>query len=196
MGLGVGGGALRGQFASNNGRLWLASLDENWTEPEQLALTIARHDGDIDNVRLRAVTGEHPTDTTKVLGGLRARGFLAMTGGGRGASYRLAGVAAEALPMTGVTNEVPSIYVHQSSGDVKLNSGDAKPSSGDAKPSSGGVTPSSGDVTPSSGDAKPSSGDDAFISQYVRRLSKKKQGQLVEVAKTRKGKSLVLCVMT
>lgn len=105
MGLGVSGGALRGQFASNNGRVWLASLGENWTEPEQLALTISRHDGDIDNVRLRAMTGDHPADTTKVLGGLRDRGFLTMIGGGRSASYRLAGEAAKARPMTGVTIE-------------------------------------------------------------------------------------------
>ena len=101
--------------------------------------------------------------------------------GARGASYRLAGVAAEALPMTGITSEDSSPYAQPSSGDVKLNSGDAQPSSADTQPSSA-------DTQRNSADVKPSSGDDAFISQYVSRLSKEKQRQLVEVAKTIMGK--------
>jgi len=104
--------------------------------------------------------------------------------------------------MTGVTIEDSSLYAQSSSGDVQPNSGDAQPSSGDAQPSSGDTQlssadaqsssadtqPSSADAQRNSADVKPSSGDDAFISQYVSRLSKEKQRQLVEVAKTIMGK--------
>lgn len=111
--------------------------------------------------------------------------------------------------MTGVTIEDSSPYAQPSSGDAQPNSGDAQPSSGDAQLSSGDAQLDSGGVKRSSADAqhtsadaqrnsadaqrssadvKPSSGDDAFISQYVSRLSKEKQRQLVEVAKTIMGK--------
>lgn len=78
-------------------RVWLRSLAEQWDEPEQLALLSARHDGDVDNARLRSLTGQHPADATKVLRSLRERGFLEMTGWGRGASYQLGARASAGL---------------------------------------------------------------------------------------------------
>ena len=74
---------------SDDDRAWLGSLGPITDEAEQLALLIARHDGDVDNLRLRSLSGQHPADATKTLGGLRNRGLLSMSGWGRGASYEL-----------------------------------------------------------------------------------------------------------
>lgn len=70
-------------------RDWLLSIGETWTQPEQLALVIAKHDGDVDNTKLRSVTGAHPADVTRILGSLRDRELLQMIGGGRSARYAL-----------------------------------------------------------------------------------------------------------
>lgn len=80
---------------------WLISFGIDWTEAERLALVLARHDEEVDNLKLRSLTGQHAADVTKVLGGLRDRGFLQMIGGGRGARYELgpsAVTVAEAVP--------------------------------------------------------------------------------------------------
>ncbi|MDQ3699528.1 MAG: putative DNA binding domain-containing protein [Chloroflexota bacterium] len=77
-------------------RAWLHALGGEWSEAEQLALVLARHEGDVDNLRLRRLTGQHPADATKVLGGLRSRGLLQLSGVGRGARYQL-GLAAPAI---------------------------------------------------------------------------------------------------
>lgn len=74
---------------SEEDRGWLRSLGDRWTEAEQLALVLARHEGEVDNVSLRRLTGQHPADVTKVLGSLRDRGLLQMIGLGRGAWYQL-----------------------------------------------------------------------------------------------------------
>jgi hypothetical protein len=72
------------------------------------------------------------------------------------------GVSAEATPIADFTNDVSSTYAQLSSGPAQFSSAPAQLSSGDTQLSSG---------------------DDDFISQYVSRLSKEKQGELVEVAK-------------
>lgn len=74
---------------SDEDRAWLLSVGEGWSEAEQLALVYAKHEGQIDNARLRREAGLHPADATKVLGSLRDRRFLEMIGAGRGAAYRL-----------------------------------------------------------------------------------------------------------
>ncbi len=74
---------------ADDDRAWLRTLGEEWTEAEQLALVLARHEGDVDNVRLRSLTRQHPTDVTKILGSLRDRELLQMIGGGRNARYEL-----------------------------------------------------------------------------------------------------------
>ena len=74
---------------SDDDRAWLDSLGPITDEAEQLALLIARHDGDVDNFRLRSLSGQHPADATKTLGALRNRGLLTMSGWGRGASHQL-----------------------------------------------------------------------------------------------------------
>jgi ATP-dependent DNA helicase RecG len=68
---------------------WLGLLGLSLTEEEQLALLIAKHEGDVDNLRLRRLTGQHPSDATKTLGGLRDRQLLRMAGERRGARYPL-----------------------------------------------------------------------------------------------------------
>jgi ATP-dependent DNA helicase RecG len=77
-------------------RVWLRSLGEGWSEAEQLALVLARHDGDIDNVRLRSLTGLHSSDVTRILGALRDRDLLRMIGEGRNARYELGASAHKA----------------------------------------------------------------------------------------------------
>jgi ATP-dependent DNA helicase RecG len=74
---------------STEDRDWLLSLGRSWTEVEQLALVIANHEGSVDNGRLSQLTGQHPTDVTKVLRDLRGRGLLRKVGAGRGARYVL-----------------------------------------------------------------------------------------------------------
>ncbi len=78
---------------SDEDRTWLQSLGGEWSEPEQLALVLARHEGVLDNLRLRSLTGQHAADVTKVLGNLRSRGLLDMIGWGRGARYQLGSAA-------------------------------------------------------------------------------------------------------
>jgi ATP-dependent DNA helicase RecG len=74
---------------SEEDRVWLSSLGDNWSEAEQLALVFAKHEGDVDNPRLRRLTGQHLYDITKVLGSLRDRHFLTMSRVGRTARYQL-----------------------------------------------------------------------------------------------------------
>lgn len=70
-------------------RAWLETFDTELTDVEQLALVIARQEGGVDNQAVRAVTGAHGADVSKVLTGLRDRGFLSMVGNKRGARYFL-----------------------------------------------------------------------------------------------------------
>lgn len=95
---------------SDEDRNWLSRLGDRWTEAEQLALVIARHDDDVDNLKLRRLTGQHSADASRVLVGLRNRGLLNMIGGGRAARYQLHGVAAEFLEqavLPGITTTEP-----------------------------------------------------------------------------------------
>lgn len=82
---------------SDEDREWLLALGEGWTETEQIALLTARQDGEVDNLTVRTLTGQHPFDVTRVLGSLRDRGFLRMVGAKRGARYEL-GPAVTVLP--------------------------------------------------------------------------------------------------
>jgi predicted HTH transcriptional regulator len=120
---------------SDEDRLWLRSLGETWSESEQLALVLARHEGAVDNLTLRRLSGQHPADVTKLLGSLRTRELLQMIGGGRGARYQLGPAAVGGMPTTG------------------------EPSSGNLEPSSGNLEPSSGNLEPSSGSSEANSGD-------------------------------------
>ena len=70
-------------------RSWLGALGIEFSEPEQLALIAARDDSAVDNATLRRLTGMHPTDVTRVLGGLRDMDLLRLAGWGRSAHYVL-----------------------------------------------------------------------------------------------------------
>ena len=83
---------------SEGDRNWLQTLGNHWTEEEQIALVLARHEETIDNERLRSRAGLHPTDATKVLVKLRDAGHLTMEGERRGARYRLSAEALALLP--------------------------------------------------------------------------------------------------
>lgn len=74
---------------SEDDRVWLRSLSEDWSESEQLALVIARHDGDVDNPRLRKVASQHAADASRVLVSLRERGFLEKVRSGPRTCYEL-----------------------------------------------------------------------------------------------------------
>jgi ATP-dependent DNA helicase RecG len=87
---------------SDDDRTWLHSLGEQWSEAEQMALVLARHSGHVDNAKLRAITGQHAADVTKVLVSLRDRGFLEMVGRGSTAQYELSpGARSGALQVGG-----------------------------------------------------------------------------------------------
>jgi len=131
---------------SEDDRVWLRALGEHWTEAEQLALVIARHEDYVDNRRLRNLTDQHAADVTKVLVGLRDAGFLEMIGGKRGARYQLrpaalAGAAgrggvAHALP-AGPTSAVSPVGIAD---DGELDSGDVVADSEGVQPNSEGLT--------------------------------------------------------
>ncbi len=70
-------------------RSWLDSFEEIWTEPEELALLFARHDGAVDNATLRAASGQHLFDASQTLRSLRDRDLLILHGSGRNAIYVL-----------------------------------------------------------------------------------------------------------
>jgi ATP-dependent DNA helicase RecG len=76
-------------FITDDDRAWLDAIGGPWQEGEQLALVTARHRGEIDNASLRGMTGQHPADVTRILGGLRDARLLQLIGTGRGARYQL-----------------------------------------------------------------------------------------------------------
>jgi ATP-dependent DNA helicase RecG len=123
-------------------RAWLQSLGETWDESEQLALVVTRHEGEIDNPKLRRLTGQHPADVTKVLGSLRDRGLLQMIGGGRFARYQLGPVA------TTNVGDVPllSQEMREEEHLTQQSFLDTMPGSGGLAASSGGLAASSGGV--------------------------------------------------
>lgn len=105
---------------SEEDRIWLRSLGESWSESEQLALVFARHEGEIDNPTLRSLTGLHPSDVTKVLGGLRNRDLLSMSGSGRNTRYQLGPLA---------LGREAGLPVHPQSSDQNPQSSSANPQS-------------------------------------------------------------------
>lgn len=76
-------------LVSDEDRDWLHALGSGWTEAEQMALLLARHENSADNVRLRHRTGQHRADASRTLVGLRDREFLAMQREGRNFVYTL-----------------------------------------------------------------------------------------------------------
>ena len=74
---------------SEEDHIWLRTIGANWSEAEQLALVMAKHDGDVDNFRLRQLTNQHPADVTKILRNLKSRNLLRMIGSGHKAKYEL-----------------------------------------------------------------------------------------------------------
>lgn len=81
------------RWIGNRPGCWLAPFGAAFTETEQLALIIARQEAGVDNQAVRAVTGVHGADISKVLTRLRDRGFLVMVGSKRGAKYFLKAVS-------------------------------------------------------------------------------------------------------
>lgn len=60
----------------------------------QLALAITLSEGRLTHARLSELTNAHPADVSKVLRSLIEKGFLLLTGSGRGAVYRFTQIAA------------------------------------------------------------------------------------------------------
>ncbi|MGH2618363.1 MAG: ATP-binding protein, partial [Thermomicrobiales bacterium] len=114
---------------SDEDRAWLAEFGAFFTEAEQLALVIARHEEAVDNQALRSITALHGADASRVLTGLRDRGFLDMVGSKRGAWYRLA-VATPLLVDGGVSSGPSTTDSGLSSADSELSTTDSGLSSG------------------------------------------------------------------
>jgi ATP-dependent DNA helicase RecG len=104
---------------SDEDRAWLGAIAATFTDAEQLALVIARHEDGVDNQALREVTALHGADASKVLTGLRNHGFLEMEGSKRGAWYRLA-AASPRLVESGLSSGSSEV----STGSSGLNSAD------------------------------------------------------------------------
>ena len=58
---------------------------------EVQALVTADIEGKVSNARMRQLSGEHPSDLTRLLQGLAGKGLLRQEGQKRGASYQLPG---------------------------------------------------------------------------------------------------------
>lgn len=104
---------------SDEDRAWLVALGDPQGEPQQLALVYARAHGSVDNPQLCALTGQHPTDATKTLTGLRDDGLLASEGAGRGTFYELSSRSRDAFADVQSTVTVPE---HPDLFDVALSS--------------------------------------------------------------------------
>lgn len=163
---------------SDDDRAWLGTIGADWTEAERLALVLARHDGEVDNLKLRGLTGQHAADVTKVLGSLRDRGFLQMIGGGRGARYELGPVAVTASEMAATAVASPQSKSagtptspeegESSSEDSGTDSHGSEISSGDSRTSSGGIASNSGGLRASSGDSVKDNGSLEELPDTVR----------------------------
>lgn len=129
---------------SEDDRTWLHSLGENWTEAEQLALVLARHEGYVDNMTLRHLTGQHSADASKTLRGLRSRMLLQMIGGGRGAYYELGSTASPSVEEA--PTQLSFINTESSSATSVVNSVGNRSNSEGSGPNSKGNRPSSANV--------------------------------------------------
>ncbi|MBA3450599.1 MAG: putative DNA binding domain-containing protein, partial [Chloroflexia bacterium] len=89
-------------FLAEDERIWLHGLGERFTEAERMALVRAKRGETVDNQTLSHITGQHPADTTKTLGGLRKQGLLIKQGAGRGVHYELGPHASDAYGWPGL----------------------------------------------------------------------------------------------
>lgn len=84
-------------FLSDEDRAWLAALGVLDDEPKQLALVHAKEFGSVDNPQLCKLSGQHSSDATKTLTGLRDDGWFSASGSGRGTYWELSDRALAAL---------------------------------------------------------------------------------------------------
>lgn len=77
---------------TDDDRKWLKSIGASeFDEHQQLALICAKHEGKVDNERLRTMSSLHPSDATRILTGLRDRELLTKINDRRGTYYMLPG---------------------------------------------------------------------------------------------------------
>lgn len=117
-------------WLADEDRDWLEQFGASFTEAEQLALVIARQGDGVDNQAVRAVTGAHGADVSRVLTGLRDRGYLEMVGSKRGARYFLAPTSLVDSSLSLVDNDLSLVDSGLSLGDNRTNIGDSGPSIG------------------------------------------------------------------
>lgn len=157
---------------SDEDRAWLLALGGQWTEAEQLALVHARHEGFVDNLKLRRMTGEHAADTTKVLVGLRDRGLLQMTRAGRGARYELDPAALAPASRPQGTPAMPAR---------------AEPSIPGIQPSFPGMEPSSPGIQPSFPGTEPSFPGTEVDAHRIAERIRELRPELEEIARPVRG---------
>lgn len=122
-------------FLSDEDRAWLAVLGDPSEESKQLALVHAKENGSVGNPQLCTLTGQHPTEATKTLTGLREEDLLVSRGSGRGTYYQLAPRAQAALAAVRSAAAIPA---HPDLFDSELSSsGTNGGSSGTSSPSPG-----------------------------------------------------------
>jgi ATP-dependent DNA helicase RecG len=139
---------------------WLAGFGEEFGEEEQLALVIARHEGDVDNATLRSVTGQHPVDITRMLGKLRDAGYLRMVGIRRGARYVLGRLALDDEASGPDIARLGPIFE-----GLPPNSVDSESGIGDLAGSIGDSAGTMGDLAGSIGDSAGTIGDSDVLAR-------------------------------
>lgn len=121
---------LRGRFGSR-----LAGLDNL----EIQALVTADLEGQVTNIRLRQMSSHHPSDVTKILQGLVARGFLEKSGQARATTYYLPGTLPTRSPYT--TERFGWDRSPPNGGDSPHNDGNSPPNDGNSPHKSGAHPP-------------------------------------------------------
>jgi len=121
---------------SDEDRAWLTALGDPEGEPRRLALVHAKEHGSVDNPQLCTLTGQHPSDATKTLTGLRDGGLLDSQGSGRGTFYRLSAQALAVLDDVRTAEPTPP---HPDLFDVELGSPGSNEDSLGTKPTSLGT---------------------------------------------------------
>ena len=100
-------------FLSDEDRTWLAAIGVLDDEPKQLALVHAKEYGSVDNPQLCKLSGQHPSDATKTLTGLRDDDWLDSLGAGRGTYYHLSEQAIatlDAVRESGTQSSQPDLF--------------------------------------------------------------------------------------
>ena len=143
-------------FLSDEDRAWLATLGVVDDEPKQLALVHAKEYDSVDNPQLCKLSGQHPSDATKTLTGLRDDGWFDSVGSGRGTYWELSERALAALDDVRGQDRPPP---HPNLFEIELSDPSGSTKAGGQDPGTTGASPGSSTGSPGTKGSGPGSND-------------------------------------